>query len=71
MRAILKRDCETHRKTIDCHALAEFYQSLDRNFTEAARIFEELCQSRKHAASCYQSGVHFLTGKGVLPFFSK
>lgn len=64
IRTIMKRDCETHRKTIDCHALAEFYLTIDKNYTDAGRIFTDMCETRKHAASCLQAGMQAMLGKG-------
>ena len=60
----MRRDCETHRRTIDCHQLAEFYQSVDRNHVEAGKLFREMCLERNHGASCLQAGIQHLSGKG-------
>lgn len=70
LRTILKRDCETHRRTIDCHQYAEFLQSVDRNHAAAGALFSELCLQRSHGASCLQAGIQHLSGKGLPQSFA-
>lgn len=65
LRTLLIRDCATHRRTIDCHQLGEFYQSVERNYEEAGKIFKELCAERSHSASCLQAGILHVSGRGL------
>lgn len=66
VRKILERDCTAHQKTMECHQLAEFYQTIDRNHAAANELFTKLCNERSHAASCFQAGMQYVIGKGLV-----
>eukprot|EP00730_Choanoeca_flexa_P016115 TRINITY_DN7551_c0_g1_i2.p2 TRINITY_DN7551_c0_g1~~TRINITY_DN7551_c0_g1_i2.p2 ORF type:complete len:215 (+),score=40.26 TRINITY_DN7551_c0_g1_i2:1646-2290(+) len=57
-------DCQAYNKPSDCHALGEFYETVDKNFAKAAEVFHGLC-NRKYGRSCYRLGSMHMAGRGV------
>ena len=65
LRGVLEKDCALHGKKNECHQLGEFYQSVDKNFPAAVKVYEGLCNDRDYAPSCLNLGLLALKGKGA------
>ena len=65
LRKMLKEDCALHNRRTDCHSLAQFIQTVDKDFPEALNRYETLCHDREHGPSCFELGQMHLLGQGT------
>ncbi|EDQ92230.1 uncharacterized protein MONBRDRAFT_6043 [Monosiga brevicollis MX1] len=60
-----ERECAEFKKPFDCHALAEFYETVDKNATKAIEMYRELCFEKSYGRSCYRLGSAQMSGRGT------
>ncbi|XP_053549968.1 cytochrome c oxidase assembly factor 7A [Bombina bombina] len=58
--------CYREKQPDGCHRLAEYFESIKKNFDAAAQILKINCNQNGHSESCYKLGAYYVTGKGGL-----
>ncbi|KAM8930535.1 cytochrome c oxidase assembly factor 7 [Pelodytes ibericus] len=59
--------CHREKQPEGCHRLAEYYESIKKNFKAAANVLKMNCEQNGLSESCYKLGAYYVTGKGGLP----
>ncbi|CAH2310854.1 cytochrome c oxidase assembly factor 7 [Pelobates cultripes] len=59
--------CHREKQPEGCHRLAEYYESIRKNFEAAAKILKLNCEQNELSESCYKLGGYYVTGRGGLP----
>ncbi|KAG8436893.1 hypothetical protein GDO86_007837 [Hymenochirus boettgeri] len=59
--------CYREKQPDGCHRLAEYFESIKKNFESAAQILKTNCEENEYSESCYKLGGYYVTGKGGLP----
>eukprot|EP00055_Hartaetosiga_balthica_P004553 m.12084 g.12084 ORF g.12084 m.12084 type:complete len:220 (+) comp3951_c0_seq1:132-791(+) len=57
--------CDQFKKASDCHMLAEFYQSVDKDFGKANQWYKKLCDEKNYGRSCLGYAMALLSGQAV------
>lgn len=47
-----------------CQRLADYFEGVKKNYTQAAQVLKHNCESHGHGESCYKLGAYHVTGKG-------
>lgn len=48
-----------------CHRLADFLESIQKDFEKAAKVFQTNCDDNNYAHSCYKFGNYKVLGRGT------
>mmetsp|Transcript_6136 Transcript_6136/g.15685 ORF Transcript_6136/g.15685 Transcript_6136/m.15685 type:complete len:238 (-) Transcript_6136:177-890(-) len=64
LRGVLEKDCRLYGKTIECYQYAQFLEYKDKKLSEAAPLYNMLCDEKNHAPSCLSSGMITLNTRG-------
>ncbi|XP_034036283.1 cytochrome c oxidase assembly factor 7 [Thalassophryne amazonica] len=59
--------CYSEKDPEGCYRLADYMDSVKRNFESAAQIFRYNCETNGHGDSCYKLGSYHLVGRGGVP----
>eukprot|EP00128_Syssomonas_multiformis_P005435 Colp12_sorted_trinity150504_noHs@26467 len=63
LKDVLKTECYQLNKPGGCQQLADIYHSIDKNFNESKRIYQENCEQRKYSPSCFNLANYYFTGR--------
>ncbi|KAK7099961.1 cytochrome c oxidase assembly factor 7 homolog [Littorina saxatilis] len=56
--------CYQEKNPEGCHRLADFFESVKKEFEKAALVFKSNCDQSKYGHSCFKYGNYRVTGKG-------
>ncbi|KAG9471688.1 cytochrome c oxidase assembly factor 7 [Eleutherodactylus coqui] len=59
--------CHREKDADGCHRLADYFESIKRDFEASAKLLKFNCEQNDHSESCYKLGAYHITGKGGLP----
>ncbi|KAG2461592.1 cytochrome c oxidase assembly factor 7 [Polypterus senegalus] len=59
--------CHREKDPEGCQRLADYLDSIKKNYEGAAQILKMNCDQNQHSESCYKLGAYHVTGKGGLP----
>lgn len=48
-----------------CHLLADYLESIDKNYDKARKVYQTTCDDFKYAKSCTKYATYALLGKGT------
>ncbi|RZB39345.1 Nicastrin and/or Peptidase M28 domain containing protein [Asbolus verrucosus] len=57
--------CYSEKKPEVCHLLADYLESIDKNYEKAGIVYRNTCDDYKYAKSCSKYATYVLLGKGT------
>jgi len=57
--------CLKEKKPDGCQLLGDFFESVERNFVSAGKVYKDNCDEHRFGKSCFKYGSYLMTGKGV------
>lgn len=57
-------ECFQEKKPDGCHRLADYLESITKDFGKALDVYKKNCDDNKHGKSCFKYGNYRLIGKG-------
>ncbi|EFA05048.1 cytochrome c oxidase assembly factor 7 homolog [Tribolium castaneum] len=57
--------CYSEKKAEVCHLLADYLESIDKNYEKAGIVYKTTCDDYKYAKSCSKYATYALLGKGA------